>query len=55
MNFDLADLHSFIALADQGSFVTESQMLHLSQPALITLIAQVQKPEGKRKKALRRW
>jgi DNA-binding transcriptional LysR family regulator len=54
MNFDLADLRAFIAVANQVSFVTESQMLHRSQQVLITLIALAQKPGRKRKNALRR-
>jgi len=34
MNFDLADLRAFVAVADLGSFRAASQALHLSQPAL---------------------
>src|SRR5215207_7115899 len=34
MNFDLADLRAFVAVADLGSFSAASQTLHLSQPAL---------------------
>lgn len=34
MNFDLADLRAFIAVADCGSFSAASEALHLSQPAL---------------------
>ena len=34
MNFDLADLRAFLAVADQGSFRAASETLHLSQSAL---------------------
>lgn len=34
MNFDLADLRAFLAVADQGSFRAASESLHLSQSAL---------------------
>jgi DNA-binding transcriptional LysR family regulator len=34
MNFDLADLRAFLAVADHGSFRAASEMLHLSQSAL---------------------
>lgn len=34
MNFDLADLRAFLAVADLGSFRAASEMLHLSQSAL---------------------
>jgi len=34
MNFDLADLRAFLAVADHGSFRAASETLHLSQSAL---------------------
>lgn len=34
MNFDLADLRAFLAVADLGSFRAASEALHLSQSAL---------------------
>ena len=34
MNFDLADLRAFLAVADHGSFRVASETLHLSQSAL---------------------
>lgn len=34
MNFDLADLRAFVAVADLGSFRAAAENLHLSQPAL---------------------
>jgi DNA-binding transcriptional LysR family regulator len=34
MNFDLADMRAFIAVADLGSFSAAANSLHLSQPAL---------------------
>lgn len=34
MNFDLADLRAFIAVADLGSFSAAANAMHLSQPAL---------------------
>lgn len=33
MNFDLADLRAFLAIADLGSFRAASEALHLSQSA----------------------
>ena len=34
LNFDLADLRAFLAVADLGSFRAASETLHLSQSAL---------------------
>ena len=34
MNFDLADLRAFVALAELESFRAAAETLHLSQPAL---------------------
>ncbi len=46
MNFDLADLRAFIAVADQGSFVAAAQVLHLSQPALSRRVDKLEQALG---------
>ena len=46
MNFDLADLRAFIAVADLGSFVAASQALHLSQPALSRRVDKLEQALG---------
>lgn len=46
MNFDLADLRAFIAVADLGSFVAAAQALHLSQPALSRRVDKLEQALG---------
>lgn len=46
MNFDLADLRAFIAVADLGSFSAASQALHLSQPALSRRVEKLEQALG---------
>lgn len=46
MNFDLADLRAFIAVADLGSFIAASQALHLSQPALSRRVEKLEQALG---------
>ena len=46
MNFDLADLRAFIAVADQGSFIAAAQALHLSQPALSRRVDKLEQALG---------
>jgi DNA-binding transcriptional LysR family regulator len=42
MNFDLADLRAFVAVADTGSFGQAASALNLSQPALSRRIAKLE-------------
>ncbi|RZL90368.1 MAG: LysR family transcriptional regulator [Variovorax sp.] len=46
MNFDLADLRAFVAVADLGSFRAASVALHLSQPALSRRVAKLEQALG---------
>lgn len=46
MNFDLADLRAFIAVADLGSFSAASQAMHLSQPALSRRVEKLEQALG---------
>jgi DNA-binding transcriptional LysR family regulator len=46
MNFDLADLRAFIAVADLGSFIAAAQALHLSQPALSRRVDKLEQALG---------
>lgn len=46
MNFDLADLRAFIAVADLGSFSAASNALHLSQPALSRRVEKLEQALG---------
>lgn len=46
MNFDLADLRAFIAVADLGSFSAAAQSLHLSQPALSRRVEKLEQALG---------
>lgn len=46
MNFDLADLRAFIAVADLGSFSGAAQALHLSQPALSRRVDKLEQALG---------
>lgn len=48
MNFDLADLRAFIAVADLGSFSAASHSLHLSQPALSRRVDKLEQALGLR-------
>lgn len=46
MNFDLADLRAFVAVADIGSFRAASVALHLSQPALSRRVGKLEQALG---------
>ena len=46
MNFDLADLRAFVAVADLGSFRAASVALHLSQPALSRRVDKLEQALG---------
>lgn len=46
MNFDLADLRAFIAVADYGGFSAAANALHLSQPALSRRIEKLEEALG---------
>lgn len=46
MNFDLADLRAFLAVADLGSFRTASEALHLSQSAASRRVDKLEKALG---------
>ncbi len=48
MNFDLADLRAFIAVADLGSFSAAAQAIHLSQPALSRRVEKLEHALGLR-------
>jgi DNA-binding transcriptional LysR family regulator len=48
MNFDLADLRAFIAVADLGSFSAAAQSLHLSQPALSRRVEKLEQALGRK-------
>lgn len=46
MNFDLSDLHAFVAVADLGSFRAAAEALHLSQPALSRRVDKLEQALG---------
>ncbi|MGO4303436.1 LysR family transcriptional regulator [Cupriavidus sp. RAF12] len=46
MNFDLADLRAFVAVADLGSFRAASVALHISQPALSRRVDKLEQALG---------
>ncbi|MDM0118126.1 LysR family transcriptional regulator, partial [Variovorax sp. J22R133] len=46
MNFDLADLRAFLAVADFGTFRSASENLHLSQSALSRRIDKLESALG---------
>jgi DNA-binding transcriptional LysR family regulator len=46
MNFDLADLRAYLAVADLGSFRAASEMLHLSQSALSRRVDKLEEALG---------
>src|SRR5688572_17788391 len=48
MNFDLADLRGFVAVAKLGSFRAAAEELHLSQPALSRRIEKLEDALGVR-------
>ena len=48
MNFDLADLRAFVALADMESFRAAAETLHISQPALSRRIEKLEEALGVR-------
>ena len=46
MNFDLADLRGFLAVADLGSFKAAADALHLSQSALSRRVSKLEEALG---------
>jgi DNA-binding transcriptional LysR family regulator len=48
INLDMRQLHALIAIADKGSFSAAAASIHLSQPALSTLVKQLEASLGLR-------
>ncbi|MBL8379065.1 MAG: LysR family transcriptional regulator [Burkholderiales bacterium] len=48
INFDLAELHAFLAVAERGSFVAAARAIHLSAPALSRRVERLEAALGAR-------